>query len=188
MATLTNPVNKQNIIDRFADYVVADANASISWGTNNKPFSEMPNSYFGGTTSGRSIGINGGSIGGTVVTAATIRSVLETETYNYTNMKNLRARLNVTGGGGNTGSKPTPGIVYDQTAKAHMATGYRSGIGAVNNSNVSTGNTITVGNLQTYFTNLRTAYRARRDDTTTVTIDVCHASCHSSCHGSRGRR
>lgn len=188
MASLTNPVRKQNIVDRFADYVAANANASIVWGTNSKPFSEMSTSEFGGTTAGRAIGINGNNISGTQITAANIRSVLEAETAAYTNMRNLRARLNVTGGGGNTGSRPTAGIVYDRTRKAHLNTSRRAGIGTPNNAGVTSGEQVDDSNLETYFSNLRTAYQGVRDSTVTITVNVCHASCHSSCHGSRGRR
>ena len=39
MATLTNPITKQNIVDRFADFVSNHNNNQIVWGTNNKPFS-----------------------------------------------------------------------------------------------------------------------------------------------------
>lgn len=185
---LTNPVNKQNIVNRFADYVVANANASIAWGIGAKPFTEMPDAEFGGGTGGRTIGISGANIGGTLITAATIRTVLEAETAAYTNMRNLRAVLNVTGGGGNNGSRPTAGIIFDQTAKSHLNTGRRAGIGTPNNAGVTAGQTASAANLETYFSNLRSAYQGVRDTTVTVQVDVCHASCHSSCHGSRGRR
>jgi len=185
---LTNPINKQNIVNRFADYVVATANGVISWGTNAKPFGEMPDGEFGGDTSGRAIGISGANIGDTNVTASTIRSVLEGETASYTNIRNLRALLFVTGGGGNTGSRPTPGFVFDQTAKSHLNTDYRQALGAVNNANVVAGQTVSSANLETYFSNLRSAYSTAQSNVATVQIDVCHASCHSSCHGSRGRR
>lgn len=188
MATLTNPINKQNIVDRFADYVVADANGSIVWGTNSKPFSEMPNSEFGGTTSGRGISINGNSITGSTITASIIRSVLEAETTTYTNMRNMRARLNVTGGGGNAGSRPTAGIIYDQTRKAHLATARRSTVSGTANAGVTTGTVASVSNLQAFFTNLRTAYRAKETSAYTKTVSVCHANCHHNCHSNRGRR
>lgn len=188
MATLSDPVRKQNIVDRFADYVPADANGSIVWASNNEPFSEAPASWWGGTTSGRAIGIVGGSITGTIITASTIRNVLLAETQLYTNIRKLRARLNVTGGGGNTGSRPTPGIVFDQTQVSYLDTGARQTLGTVADSGVVTDSLVSVSNLQGYFTNLRTEYRAKRDTTVTRTVDVCHASCHSSCHGSRGRR
>lgn len=188
MATLTSPVGKQNIVDRFADYVVANANASIVWGTNALPFTEMDSAEFGGTTAGRGIGINGASITGTVITASTIRTVLQAETATYTNMRNLRAVLNVTGGGGNNGTRPTAGIVFDQTSKAHLNTSYRAGIGTPNNAGVAAGQQVDSSNLETYFSNLRAAYQGVRDTTVTIQTDVCHASCHSSCHSNRGRR
>ena len=188
MATLTDPVRKQNIVDRFADYVPADANGSIVWASNNEPFSEAPASWWGGNTSGKAIGIVGGSITGTTITASTIRNVLLAETQLYTNMRNLRARLNVTGGGGNTGSRPTAGIVFDQTRVAHLDTGARQTLGSVANGGVATDSLVSVSNLQQFFTNLRAEYRAKRGNTVTRTRDVCHASCHSSCHSSRGRR
>ena len=190
MTTLTNPVAPQNIVDRFADFVTSTANSGISWGTNAYPFAEFDSSKFGGTTSGTTITATGSSIGssGGVITAVNIVNALLTETALYTNIRNLRAILNVTGGGGNNGSRPTPGFIYDQTAVAFMNTSYRQTLNAVSNSNVSSGNTISSSNLETFFTNLQTEYNSQKNNTTTVQIDVCHASCHSSCHSSRSRR
>ena len=188
MATLTDPVRKQNIVDRFEDYVPADANGSIVWASNNEPFSEAPASWWGGNTSGLAISIVGGSITGSTITASTIRDVLLAETQRYTHIRKLRARLNVTGGGGNTGSRPTAGIVFDQTQVSYLDTGARQTLGTVANGGVATDSLVSVSNLQQFFTNLRTEYRAKRDTTITRTHDVCHASCHSSCHSSRGRR
>ena len=190
MAVLTNNINAQNIVDRFADYVVASANAGISWGTNAQPFTEFPTSYFGGTTAGKGIEINGSTLGGpgALIVASTIYDNLVAETNRYTRIRNLRARLNVTGAGGNTGSRPTPGIVYDNTAVAHMNTGYAQNIGSPANNGVAVNNLINVSGLEGFFNNLRTSYNNARANTVTITIDVCHASCHSSCHGSRGRR
>lgn len=190
MATLNNPINAQNIVDRYSDYVTAVANANIAWGTNAKPFEEMDVNQFGGSTGGRAIGITGNSIGevGTVLTALNIYNTLVTETAAYTNIRNLRATLNVEGGGGNTGSRPTPGIVIDTTGIAHMNADYRQSIGTPNASNVSSGEEATIANLQQFFTNLAASYNTARETLTTVQTNVCHASCHSSCHGSRGRR
>ena len=63
------------------------------------------------------IGITGVDIAsqGDTITAADIRTTLETETALYTNVRKQRAILNVTGGGGNTGSRPSAGVVFDQT-------------------------------------------------------------------------
>lgn len=201
MATLNNPISTQNIVDRFADYVTATANASIVWGTNARPFGEfvagnmpgatpaLPNAEpFGGDTSGRAIGINGSSINATPITASTIYNTLVTETNAYTRLRRLQARLNVTGGGGNTGSRPTAGIVFDQTNKANMNTSFLQSVGSPANAGVASGQTISASGLESFFTNLQTAYGTARDTTFTITVNVCHASCHSSCHGSRGRR
>lgn len=190
MATLTNPIQPQNIVDRFADYVTATADSGISWGTNVYPFSEFDPAYFGGDTSGRPIGINGSSIGsaGGAISALNIYNTLVNETTAYTSIRNLRALLFVGGGGGNTGSRPTPGYVYDATAVAYMNTGYLQSIGSPNNAGISAGNAISSSGLETFFSNLTTSYNSARTTTTEVTISVCHASCHSSCHSSRGRR
>lgn len=195
MATLTNPVSRQNIVDRFSDYVTATANAGIVWGTNALPTHTdgtvvTLSGNFGGTTSGRAISINGDTLGasGSIITAITIYNSLLTDTNRYTRIRKLRARLNVTGTGGNTGTRPTAGIIYDQTAVAHMNDTYLQAIASVNNAGVASGQVIDDTNLETLFSNLRTEYNTKRDTTVTLTRDVCHASCHSSCHGSRGRR
>lgn len=190
MAVLTNNINAQNIVDRFADYVRATANSGISWGTNSRPFNEFPVSYFGGTTAGKGIEINGNNLGGpgALIVASTIYNVLRDETNRYTRIRRLRALLFVTGGGGNTGSRPTPGYVYDQTAVAHMNSGYAQNVGSPANNGVAAGNLITVSGLEGFFNNLRSAYNNARNNTVTIQINVCHASCHSSCHGARGRR
>lgn len=196
MATLTNPIEEGNLASRFQDYVVADANAGIVWGTNANPTHSdgtvvVADASFGGSTAGRASTITGNSIknGSEKITAANITAAVRAETAAYLSIRNLRARLNVTGAGGNTGTRPTAGIVFDETKKAYMSSAYLpiGSVGAVSGEPVA--NTpVSVSGLQSYFTNLRTRYRAVRDSTVTITKDVCHASCHSSCHGSRGRR
>jgi hypothetical protein len=101
---------------------------------------------------------------------------------------NLRALLFVGGGGGNTGSRPTPGYIYDATAIAYMNTSYLQSIGSPDNAGIVAGNPVTASGLESFFTNLTSSYNAARATTATVQINVCHASCHSSCHSSRGRR
>ena len=73
---ITGDITKNSIVGRFEDLVTDVANASIVRGTNSKPFTEMPDSRYGGTTSGDSINISGISISGDTITASTIRSVL----------------------------------------------------------------------------------------------------------------
>lgn len=196
MAALTDPINKQNIVDRFADYVVGSGNSGISWGTNAWPFPEWTpySTEFGGDTNGKGIEINGDSIGTNAsgeITAQNIYDTLITETYRYTKIRNVRARLNVTGAGGNTGSRPTAGIVYDQTAVAFLNDNYRVGVSS-NRHDVYANNTVTAYGLEVMFGSMRDNYNWARGQTVAAagewTVNVCHASCHSSCHSSRGRR
>lgn len=190
MATLTNPIQPQNIVDRFADYVTATAASGITWGTNSVPFGEFPTNFFGGTTGGRPIGISGGNIGsaGGAITASNIYNVLVNETAAYTSIRLLRALLFVDGGGGNTGSRPTPGYIYDATAVAYMNGDYLQSVGSPDSAGVTAGNAISAGGLESFFNNLTSTYNITRNNTATVQINVCHASCHNSCHSSRGRR
>tara|TARA_B100001287_G_scaffold268930_1_gene265790 strand:- start:2438 stop:3016 length:579 start_codon:yes stop_codon:yes gene_type:complete len=192
MATLTSPVEEQNIVNRFADFVPPAANTSIVYGTNSVPFAEFSTGFFGGTTAGRSLGISGANIknNGELIDASGIQDTLEFETFNYTSIRNLRARLNVTSSGGspfNTGSRPTPGIITDVTGIAYLSTSYRQTLGA-RSVNLQTGQLIDDSILEQKFADLRNKYNAARGSTETITIPVCHASCHSSCHSSRGRR
>ena len=190
MAILTNPVNTQNIVDRFTDYVVSVGNSGIVWGTDVSPFPEFNTAEFGGTTSGKSIGISGANIGatGSTITAANIYNTLVSETNTYTNVRNLRAILFVDGEGGNIGSRPTAGVVFDDTQVSYLNTNYLQNIGSSDPANVSLGSDITSTGLEQFFTNLQSDYNTARASTATIQVNVCHASCHSSCHGSRSRR
>ena len=199
MANLTNPINKQNIVDRFADYVVATANSGISWGTNSIPtYGDgtvvAGGQYFGGDTGGKPIPINGSRLerGDGIINAANILQGLVDATYWYTSIRVMRAVLYVTVSGGspwNTGSRPGPGgVVYDQTAVAHMMDGYRQGFNWPGQSDVASNNKITASGLEQWFANLRSTYTGLRANQVYVQTNVCHASCHNSCHSSRIRR
>jgi len=185
---ITGDITKNSIVNRFKELVTDVANASIVRGTNSKPFTEMPDARYGGTTAGDSINIGGDNISGDTITAFTIRDVLQTEAVKYTNIRKQRAILNVTGPGGNTGSRPTAGVVSDSTNIAYLDTGNRAALGSISSTGVTTGDTIDDATLETYLGRIATAYNSVRNSTVTDQIDVCHASCHSSCHGSRGRR
>jgi hypothetical protein len=196
MATLTNPINKQNIVDRFADYVVASGNAGISWGTNNRPpyFNTTYLGFepFGGTTGGKAIESSAANITDANVTAATIYNVLVAETQRYSNIRNLRALVNVTGAGGNTPIGPevpgAPGIIYDVTAKAYLSTAYRQATISPANAGVAAAQVARSANLESFYNNLRTTYSTYGNTTATIQVNVCHSSCHTSCHANRGRR
>jgi hypothetical protein len=189
--SLTDPVNKQNVVNRFAEFVQTRANESIVWGTNNMP-KYFTTSTFGGTTAGKTVSITGSNLNTTEINAANIYDVLRTETTNFSNIRNLRARINVTGAGGNTPLGPerpaNPGIIFDQTNKAHLSTAYLQAVQSPSNAGVESNNLIARSNLDGFITNLRSVYDSYRNNTITITVNVCHSSCHSSCHGSRGRR
>lgn len=190
MATLTSPVSPQNIVDRFADYVVGTGNLSISWGTNAQPPYGFPVWPFGGDTNGKPLEINGGSIAarGTPITAANIYNTLVAETNRYTRIRNLRALVYVAGGGGNTGNYGSPGYIWDGTAVANMNGNYLQNIGAPSANGVTAANVVTAAGLEAFFNTLRASYSAARGNTVTIQHDICHSSCHSACHSNRGRR
>jgi hypothetical protein len=209
MVTLTDPTSAQNTIDRFADYVVATANAGIVFGTNALPFGAYSAYFpaiFGGTTSGKAIGVTGTNLGGSgsIMTASTVYTTLVAETNTYTRIRNLRARLFITGLGyapapGTdftvnlmTDAGPIfgvpPGYAYDETSVANLNTTYNQDVGAITSRAIATGHTISTTNLEAFYTNLRTAYETTRANTVSIQVDVCHSSCHNNCHSSRGRR
>ncbi len=187
MAALDGNITPQNIVDRYVDFVHATATGSLTWNAENLPFAEFDSSYF--LSGNRAVNITGSNVdtAGNLVTPNNIYNTLLTETATYTNLRNLRALLNVEGGGGNTGSRPTAGIISDSTAKAHFTTGYRQTLDAVTQG-IAAGQTVTAAGLEELFTRLRTAYSDKSTNTVEIQVNVCHASCHSSCHGSRGRR
>jgi hypothetical protein len=186
---LTDNINAQNVVNRFADYVRGAANQGISWGTNAYPFGEFGviAFVFGGDTNGKPIEISGGNISSNPITAQTVYQVLIDETTRYTRVRLMRALLFVDGGGGNNGSRPTPGYIYDGTAVAHLNSNYQVGVSAGRN-NVFAGNVMTRGGTADMFNNMRAAYNNIRGQAVTFQVNVCHASCHSNCHNSRSRR
>jgi hypothetical protein len=187
---LTDNINAQNVVNRFADYVRATANAGISWGTNSYPFPEFSANagIFGGDTNGKGIEISGGNINSNNINAQTVYNVLIEETRRYTRIRLLRAVLVVDGGGGNTGSRPTPGVVYDGTAVAHLNSAYQAGSLSAGRDDVFANNVMRRQGTANMFSNMRAAYQAIRGQSIYSQVNVCHASCHSNCHSSRGRR
>jgi len=187
MAELSGNINPQNIVDRYVDFVHATATGNLTWNKETLPFPEFDSNYF--LSGNRAVNINGSNVDtvGNLVTPNNIYNTLLTETATYTNLRNLRALLFVDGGGGNTGSRPDPGFIYEATAKAHFTTDYRQALDAVTQG-IAAGQTVTVTGLEELFGRLRTAYSDKSVNTVTVQVNVCHASCHSSCHSSRGRR
>jgi hypothetical protein len=193
MATLNNPVNAQNIVDRFADYVTATANSSILWGTDDRPFPEFVATRpefnnvdpLAGPKSGKPIGISApdSTFKETPITASDIYDRLVAETKTYTGIRSLNAIKNLAGDGG------AKTEVFNQTKKAYTSYPQPSiTIGTASSFGIVTGQVVSANNLGTFFTALQTAYTAKRDTSIKLEVLVCHSSCHASCHTSRIRR
>ena len=195
MVSLTNNVYNGNVVDRWEDYVADAARTGIQWGFNRKPFSQAPNSWFGGNYNsppGRISYSSDNMVGNryTTITASTVRNGLINATTNWTHLRNMRARRYYNSQGRNI-------LQYDSTQKAYQTTGVRSAISAPSiptNGPTNNGWLITRGSdssntgMEEYLARLRSAYYTRRDQAVSRISYVCHYSCHSSCHGSRGRR
>lgn len=199
---LTDNINPQNVVNRFADYVRGAANSGISWGTNAFPFPEFSERsfVFGGTTAGKGIEINGGSIAGigTVISAQQVYNVLIAETQRYTRIRLMQAVLFVTGTGNpnppgqptnslTPGSRPFAGVVFNQTAVTHMNSSFEQSVSA-NRFNVFANNVMTRGGTAQMFDSMRANYNVRRGQSSYQQVNVCHSNCHTNCHFSRGRR
>lgn len=188
----------QDIVDRYHDWVTNYANGDIAWGDNTYPFGEFAQGgIFGGGTGGIGATVDGTTLGiaGNNITANPIYSNLLDHTRKYLRIRKIQAKLNVTGDGGNIGSRGSPGIIFDETKKAHLNSDYQTNLesrypsGSVPRDGINAGENVSAYWLEVFFSRLRERYEhARDEDIPVFQTDVCHASCHSSCHGSRGRR
>ena len=197
MASLTNNVNRANVLLRWEDWVANYARRDLVWGTEEKPFAEAPDDWFGGRrdspprSGAYSYQTWLGSSTSSIIQATRVRTALIDMTTKWTHMKNMRARRYYN-------SQGTVSIQIDTTAKAYQPTSTRSAIAApsVPSLGPREPNVITRGStywrynngLEEYFEKLRVRYVARREAATDKEITVCHYSCHYSCHTSRGRR
>ena len=194
MVTLTNNVSRSNTRQRWEDYVADAARSGIAWGTNRKPFSQMPTSYFGGRYNappGRSSYASDNTLGsaGGLITASTFRNGLIGATTNWTHLRLMRARRYYNSQGRQI-------LQYNSTQKAYQPTYTRVAIAApsIPTLGPNAGNLIYRGSdssntgVEEYFARLRSAYYTRANNPYNRYIYVCHYSCHYSCHSSRGRR
>lgn len=195
MVSLTDNVFNGNVVDRWEDYVAVAARSGVAWGTNAKPFSQMPTSYFGGATNNLPA-VNAYSADNmvgdryTVITASTVRTGLINATTNWTHLRLMRARRWYNSQGRYL-------LQYDSTQKAYQTTGVRVAIAAPSiptngpNNNgwlITRGSDASNTGMEEYLARLRSAYYTRQNSSVLRDVYVCHYSCHYSCHGSRGRR
>ena len=185
MVILVNPISKQNIVDRFADYVETHQNSQIVWGTDALPFGNASASVYGGPISGRPLGITGASIPGVEIVSSNLIDTLEGECFEYTAIRKQQARLLMTTSG--TG-EANPRIDFDQTNVAYLTSSERVALDGINASDVEEGDIISATGMETYLADLQRELNEKRDDVVAYDVSICHSSCHSNCHGSRGRR
>lgn len=210
--SLTNPINKANLVARFNAIVTNEVNANIQYNRNNKPFDEAPDSWFG---SGSSFPALPSSIVDTItpeVTASAVSSAFIDWTKQMTRVRLARMRLQVTTTGGaphNRPEGPRPGPATPAYAEDVIGIAYLSGntqtLPVVAQNDIGAGLIITRNGLDGtiaqnpnfggailqsgFMQNLLTAWEQRKNNLVTMpTATVCHASCHQSCHNSRGRR
>jgi hypothetical protein len=205
MAALSNPVNAENIVSRFHDYVRASAQSGVTWGTNNLPVyapgtpwetTVIPATAMGGPNNGDpgAGAFIGDAVPGAVINGYNIYNYLNFFTYEYCYIRNVRALLTVTGDGGNLGNYPEPGDVYDVTRVAYFSNrstqaGQVADFAGPTPGGVSANQVISATEMENFLARCRASYiNFARNQTYIYNPIVCHASCHSSCHGSRGRR
>jgi len=212
MATLTNNINADNIVDRYTDYITNWVNSNIRWGTNNVPswpytdpwgtarvYQIYPSSSFGGTTSGIPRSVSGGSLGGSgaIITASTLVNAFISETNRYVRVRYSRVNLFVTGGGAGWNTPAGPIFLFGDpadpvnTQEGYAHSTFDGTISTPSSSGISSDNLITTGNLENFFQSLQNNLGSARNNPGNPLIFneyVCHSSCHSSCHGSRSRR
>jgi hypothetical protein len=193
MVSLTNNVSRSNVRQRWEDYVADAARAGISWGYNRKPFSQAPNSWFGGNynspparssyASDNTVGTSGG-----IIYSWQLRNGLVAATRNWTHLRRMRAVRYIN-------SQGTYYLQVDNQAKAYQTTSVTANVtAAIPTNGPNLGNLITKGSdssntgLEEYFARLRASYYNLQNSRVYRRANVCHYSCHSSCHGSRGRR
>lgn len=212
MATLTNNINADNIVDRYTDYIVNWVNNNIRWGSNSVPswpytdpwgtarvYNIYPASAFGGTTSGIPRSVSGTSLGGSgsIITASTLVSALISETNRYVRVRYARVNLYVTGGGVGWNAPAGPIFLFGDpadpvwTGEGYAHATFDGTISTPSSSGLSSGDVITTTNLENFFQSLQNNLNVARNNSGNPLIFneyVCHASCHSSCHNSRSRR
>lgn len=192
-------------IERYFNQYLDDLD---EWRTNdvlgtNRTVANVPASVFGGLTTENldrrnyltEDGSEIGQVSGDLIDADTIRNRLVEETNRYNAIRVATIEVNVTGGGGNTGTQPNPGVIYSRTGYVNVPNQYRSNFANGVVRDIQEGNIIYDGvgdgnlGLKEFIDALIDAYGTYLNTNIgTFTFDICHSSCHSSCHGSRGRR
>lgn len=193
------PVKRLTIIQRTIEELNGVALPGITWGTNNKPFPEAPDSWFQGRTdwSGLdpvAVDANYGALG--VIEASGLTEAIRNITQYYTRVRNMRCIRTISGDGGNKANAGSPYTSTASNVDLTRITFTKDGAQPTIISNyfdIQSTYPISRGNLNNFILGMSQRYQILRsnilgDDGTSYKVTVCHASCHTSCHSSRGRR
>jgi len=204
MAALSNPVNAINVVSRFIDYLYT-ARTGVTWGTNDLPVYAPGTPYAVTVITAASMGgpnygdpgagaFIGNAVPGAVINAYDIFNYLNLFTYEYCYIRNIRALLTVTGAGGNIGTQPVAGDVYDVTRVGYVnfrntQAGRVADYVTPVSGGVAGNQIISAVEMENFLSRCRAAYNNfARNQTYLWNPIICHSSCHASCHGARGRR
>ena len=108
----------------------------------------------------------GGS--GSLINANNIYNTLKNEMNQYTNIKNTRCFVTMTGAG----------TQFGQTDIAHNTTSQRVTLNPSQPSNIQQGQVISESAMESFLSQLASAYTTERANTYTLTKTICHSSCH----------
>jgi len=193
-ANSQDTITKSDVIRVFKEFVTDYVNSQLVWGSDNIPFTEFvfsDDTDWGGTSGGIPFSTLTNAefdVASDTITASDIFDILVDETANYTNLRYINAILFVSGSGGNTGTRLTPGTVFNETRLAHLDSSYKTTVDA--DQFLYGEDIISASGLDEQFQEMKSAWMtvAFGEEIQTHQVTVCHSSCHSSCHGSRGRR
>ncbi|MCO6704828.1 hypothetical protein [Streptomyces sp. CHB9.2] len=179
---------RQGVADLFNGVVRANANAGISWGTNNYPAGALAG-WFGGPTTGLATAMAAGNIAAGNLSASNVASVLRNFTNQWAAIRRTRIVIYYAWNSGEDYVNSGVNVQYDGTAVAYTA--YPAGSPGNNAAlpGLAAGANASYSNMQACVNNLWSSYYEMcRNTTLTLTNTVCHTSCHDNCHCARGRR
>lgn len=178
---MATDILRQHVANVANSYVRNNANAGISWGTNNFPAGSL--GWFAGDTNGIAQAFDANWIAGGDASASNVAA-------------NLRNFANLFGGIRRTriviyylhyqfGTQ----VQYDGTAFANTIYGVGDFASGAALPGLGGGADMDLNNLNACGNSLWNSYYANcRNTTLTLTNTICHTSCHDNCHCARGRR
>lgn len=207
MVSLTDPVSRQNCIERWGDYV-GNSPSGVVYGTNNKHFSQMPDDRYGGATNSlpsatSSMGVDDIGTSGGLIDGGTVRDACTTAAREWTIFRRMRGRRYYDNQGNSqlqTQVGPTKTYMpnsgqYDRRitvpAPNVASNGPRTGDRLIAGQTTNVGNPNFGIGLNGWYDDVRGSLGSVQNsgaNDITVDITICHYSCHYSCHSSRGRR